>query len=145
MAGAITRGLGNISVRAKLTLGFATVLVLTVLIALTGWQGLASLSERGDKLISISILNEKARDMRIARLSYALKPDSEHAGAVIRAIDAADRHIDEVKAQLETPESLRWVAQADRAWTSTGRISTTSPKPLAPRALKTGHVRQRAA
>ncbi|WP_026145254.1 methyl-accepting chemotaxis protein [Pseudomonas asplenii] len=115
MAGAITRGLGNISVRAKLTLGFAIVLVLTVLIALTGWQGLASLSERGDKLISISILNEKARDMRIARLLYALKPDSEHAAAVIKAIDGVDRHVDEVKAQLETPESLRWVAQADRA------------------------------
>ncbi len=115
MVGSITRGLGNMSVRAKLTLGFATVLALTVLIAFTGWQGLASLSERGDKLIAISSLNEQTRDVRIARLSYTLKRDDAHAAAVLKAVDGLDRHINDIKTQLETPESLRWVDQADRA------------------------------
>ncbi|MDE1167272.1 MAG: methyl-accepting chemotaxis protein [Pseudomonas sp.] len=115
MLGSITQGLGNISVRAKLTLGFAIVLALTVLIAFTGWQGLSSLSDRGDKLAEISKLNEQARDLRIARLSYTLKPDGEHASGVVKSIDILDRHVDDVRAQLETPESLRWVDQADRA------------------------------
>ena len=46
--------LGNMSVNRKLSLGFGLVLVLTVLIAAAGWNGLASVIERGDKLASIS-------------------------------------------------------------------------------------------
>lgn len=115
MFGSMAKGLGNISVRAKLTLSFAMVLALTVLIALTGWRGLAALSERGDKLIEITKLNEQARDMRIARLSYTLKPDSEHAAAVLKAADILDRQIDDIRAQFETPESLRLIEQAEQA------------------------------
>ncbi|WP_259469662.1 MCP four helix bundle domain-containing protein, partial [Pseudomonas savastanoi] len=45
--------LNNISVRSKLVLGFALVIVLTVLIALTGWTGISSLSERSERIADI--------------------------------------------------------------------------------------------
>jgi methyl-accepting chemotaxis protein len=115
MLGSMSKGLENISVRAKLTLGFTVVLALTVLIGLTGWRGLAALSERGDKLIEITKLNEQARDMRIARLAYTLKPDAERAAAVTNAADSLDRQINNIRTQLETPESLRLVDQAEQA------------------------------
>ena len=43
--------LGNLSVNRKLSLGFGLVLVLTLLIAATGWNGLVSVIDRGDKLV----------------------------------------------------------------------------------------------
>jgi methyl-accepting chemotaxis protein len=115
MSVSITQGLGNISVRAKLTWGFGLVLALTLLIACTGWQGLDSLSERGDKMVEISKLNEQARDLRIARLSYTLKPDAEHAATVFKAADSVGGLIADIRQQLETPESQRWVEQASQA------------------------------
>ncbi|WP_296258194.1 MULTISPECIES: methyl-accepting chemotaxis protein [unclassified Pseudomonas] len=111
----ITQLLGNITVRAKLTLGFSTVLALTLLIAYTGWHGLSSLGERGNKLITIAKLNEQVRDMRINRLLFALKADGEHATAVTQAANIAERQITEIRAQLKTPESQRWLDQAERA------------------------------
>ena len=50
----LARLLGNISVNRKLSLGFGLVLVLTVLITATGWRGLVSVIDRGDKLANIS-------------------------------------------------------------------------------------------
>jgi methyl-accepting chemotaxis protein len=38
----------NLPVRSKLLLGFTLVIALTVLIALTGWRGIDSLSERSE-------------------------------------------------------------------------------------------------
>lgn len=111
----ITQLLGNITVRAKLALGFSAVLTLTLLIAYTGWHGLSSLGERGDKLITIAKLNEQVRDMRITRLLYALTADSQHATAVTQATTIVERQIAKIRAQLETPESQRWLDQAERA------------------------------
>lgn len=45
----LVRSLGNISVSLKLGIGFGLVLLLTIVITLTGWLGMASLIERGDK------------------------------------------------------------------------------------------------
>lgn len=43
----ITKVLANISVKSKLAAGFALVLLLTVMIAVTGWLSVGALSERG--------------------------------------------------------------------------------------------------
>ncbi|WP_455921832.1 HAMP domain-containing methyl-accepting chemotaxis protein [Pseudomonas putida] len=93
MLATINGFLQNISVRAKLTLGFGAVLVLTILIALTGWTGIKTLGLRGDRILDIAKLNDTARDLRIARLSYTLSPDSEHAGTVLKQLDSLDNHL----------------------------------------------------
>jgi len=65
MFSSVVKLLGNVSVRSKLALGFALVLALTILIAVTGWTGLTNLGDRGEKLTTIARLNEVARDVRI--------------------------------------------------------------------------------
>ncbi len=93
MFATINRFLENISVRAKLTLGFAAVLALTILIAITGWVGIKSLGDRGDRILDIATLNDITRDVRIARLSYTISADNDHAGVVLKQLDALDRHL----------------------------------------------------
>ncbi|WP_122317697.1 methyl-accepting chemotaxis protein [Pseudomonas cichorii] len=104
--------LGNISVRSKLTLGFVSVLLLTTLIAAFSWMEINILRERGQKLASISQLNEMVRDMRIAKLGYALHPGTDRAAAVLKANDKLESHYEEVRALLSAPADLTLVYRA---------------------------------
>jgi len=112
MFSSVVKLLGNVSVRSKLALGFALVLALTILIAVTGWTGLTNLGDRGEKLTTIARLNEVARDVRIGRLTYTLKPDATQAAGVVKALDELSRCIEIIGARLKSPEDLRWVKQA---------------------------------
>lgn len=80
------RKLGNVSVNLKLAIGFSLVLLLTVAIALTGWQGLNGLTERGDKLAVISHLNELAKDLRISLLTYEQQRTPEASAQVLQIL-----------------------------------------------------------
>lgn len=115
MFDAIAKVLADISVRSKLTLGFALVLILTVAIAGIGWGGLSGLGARSAKLSSIATINEVARDMRIARLSYTLSPDAAHAAVVVKVMDDLNDQIDRLATQFTDPTDLRWIAEADSA------------------------------
>ncbi|MDG6398785.1 methyl-accepting chemotaxis protein [Pseudomonas quasicaspiana] len=117
MLTAINTTLANISVKAKLSLGFALVLILTCLIAFTGWSGLQSLTERGNKVASIATLNEQARDLRIARLSYMLNPDAERAAAVTSYITKLENQTREMKTFFVTGASLGLIGEVSDAVT----------------------------
>lgn len=118
MLTAINTTLANISVKAKLSLGFALVLILTCLIAFTGWSGLQSLAERGDKVASIAMLNEQARDLRIARLSYMLNPDVERAAAVTSYLGKLETQVREMKTLFVTGASLGLIGEVSDAVTT---------------------------
>ena len=107
----VNNTLANISVKAKLSLGFALVLILTCLIAFTGWSGLQSLAERGDKVAEISLLNEQARDLRISRLSYMLNPDAEHAAAVTGNLGKLEVQTQKMKTLFTTGASLALIGE----------------------------------
>ncbi|MBX8483637.1 methyl-accepting chemotaxis protein [Pseudomonas cichorii] len=104
--------LGNISVRSKLILGFISVLLLTTLIAAFSWVEIGILRDRGQKLTSISQLNEMVRDMRIARLTYAVQPSADRATAVLKANDNLETHYEEVRALLSHPQDLALIYRA---------------------------------
>jgi methyl-accepting chemotaxis protein len=106
--------LGNISVRAKLAFGFALVLLLTLMISLTGWSSLSALTSRSDKLVSIAKMAEMYRDLRVARLSYTLNYDAEHATAVVKVMDALDPHLSKLQAQLAHPEDLKLLSDVQK-------------------------------
>ncbi len=59
---------GNISVNLKLGLGFGLVLVLTSILALTGWTSLGSLIDRSNWMSDITQLNASLTKLRIVRL-----------------------------------------------------------------------------
>lgn len=90
MSNTFARYLGNLSVNLKLGIGFGLVLLLTLLIAATGWFGLSRLIERADKITSISVLDDRMRDLRIARQAFELQKGSTGAEQVTRVLDQLD-------------------------------------------------------
>ncbi|KAF1027951.1 MAG: Methyl-accepting chemotaxis protein McpS [Pseudomonas sp.] len=70
---------GNISVNLKLGLGFGLVLVLTSILALTGWTSLGSLIDRSNRMSDITQLNASLTKLRVARLQYMLTNGDETA------------------------------------------------------------------
>jgi methyl-accepting chemotaxis protein len=96
----LVRNLGNVSVRLKLAIGFGTVLLLTVLITLTGWFGVSSLIDRGEKLALITRLTNLTTDLRIARMHYETQFDAESAKEVTNALNAVEQSIARSRALL---------------------------------------------
>ncbi len=115
MFGWLTQTLSNISVGAKLALGFGLVLLLTLLITLAGWVGLTSVLERGDKLAAISKLGAVARDVRISRLSYMQTSDSAHSATVLENLDKLDAGIQHGNEVMKQPSDLALLKQAGDA------------------------------
>ncbi|MCV4261901.1 methyl-accepting chemotaxis protein [Pseudomonas capsici] len=76
----------NISVKLKLALGFGAVLVLTCLMALTGWNGLGSLIERSDRVADIMGLNADMSELRLRRLQYVTENGDEKMGDVAQGL-----------------------------------------------------------
>ncbi|MCM2464652.1 HAMP domain-containing protein, partial [Pseudomonas sp. CG7] len=70
MCGWLAQGLGNVSVNRKLGAGFGLVLLLTLMIAFTGWSGLGNVISRGDKLGFIASLNDLSKDLSLASIDY---------------------------------------------------------------------------
>ena len=103
--------LGNISVNRKLSLGFGLVLVLTLLIAATGWNGLVSVIDRGDKLANISQIIGLTKDLRIARLEYERHPEEKTLAEVTRQLTELDNALELSHQQLVSPEDLTLVEQ----------------------------------
>lgn len=83
----------NITVRSKLVMGFALVIVLTLLIALTGWTGILSMSERSERVSDIAKLSTLTRDMRIARLVYSQNSDDVNAASWLQTYENLENHL----------------------------------------------------
>ncbi|HBP48249.1 MULTISPECIES: methyl-accepting chemotaxis protein [Pseudomonas] len=103
--------LGNISVNRKLCLGFGLVLVLTLLIAGTGWNGLVSVIDRGDKLANISKIISLTKDLRIARLEYERQPGESALAGVTNQLSELDNALALSRKQLTSPDDLALVEQ----------------------------------
>ncbi len=107
----LARNLGNVSVSRKLGIGFGLVLLLTLLITTTGWNGLARVIERGDKLGNISSLNAMTKDLRIARLNYEMNHGEQGPAAVSDMLKQLDEGLRAVHSKLQQPESIALVDQ----------------------------------
>ncbi len=96
----LTNALRNIAVRSKLILGFTLVIVLTVLVAFTGWGGIQTLSQRSEKIADIGKLGTLTRDMLIGRLSYAINYDADHAASWLVNLENLENHLVYVRSVL---------------------------------------------
>ena len=103
--------LGNISVNRKLSLGFGLVLLLTLLINATGWNGLVSVIDRGDKLANISKIIALTKDLRIARMTYEMDR-GEHGPADLNGrLTELDEVLEKARHQLTQPADIALVQQ----------------------------------
>ncbi|MCI8210925.1 chemotaxis protein [Pseudomonas sp. S25] len=81
----------NISVKMKLALGFGVVLILTAVLAATGWSSVSKLIERSDRMVDITQLNALLDDVNSARLQYVVDKGDEKSAAVAQtALDQFD-------------------------------------------------------
>ena len=107
---------GNISVTRKLALGFGLVLVLTALLALTGWTSLSSLIQRSNWMSDISELNNSLTKLRIVRLQYMLtNGDDTSAQTVQTQLEAFEAQQKKLTDGFKSPENLqRLTAQGEQ-------------------------------
>ncbi|MBF8673593.1 methyl-accepting chemotaxis protein [Pseudomonas fulva] len=99
----LTQLLGNVSVTRKLALGFGLVLLLTLIITLTGWHGMNSITARGDKLGNISVIQQYAQELRIARQHYERQRDDASIGEMEKALGTLDRQVQLMLGQIDEP------------------------------------------
>ncbi|QLF92669.1 methyl-accepting chemotaxis protein [Pseudomonas sp. ABC1] len=100
--------LENVSVTRKLGLGFGVVLVLTGVLALVGWSGLNSLTQRSDRMSDITQLNNALTGLRITRLQYMLADGDEKVAATTQAaLDTYTRQQLAVQGVFQSPENIR--------------------------------------
>jgi methyl-accepting chemotaxis protein len=109
MLATINSALENVSVRAKLAIGFAIVLILTLAIAATGWVGITALGDRGDRVLDIAKLNDTTRELRIARLRYTASADNEQAIAALKQLDTLASHLVSIRANFTDPDDLKQI------------------------------------
>ncbi|WP_300635650.1 methyl-accepting chemotaxis protein [Pseudomonas sp.] len=99
---------GNISVNLKLGLGFGLVLVLTSILALTGWTSLGGLIDRSNWMSDITQLNASLTKLRIVRLQYMLANGDEAVAQNVQT--SLDGFVSQQQKLLDTfksPENLK--------------------------------------
>ncbi len=103
---------GNISVNLKLGLGFGLVLVLTSILALTGWTSLGGLIDRSNWMSDITQLNASLTKLRIVRLQYMLaNGDEEVAQNVQTSLDAFAAQQQKLLDSFKSPENVKLLNQ----------------------------------
>jgi len=109
----------NISVTMKLALGFGLVLVMTTVLALTGWTSLGSLIDRSNWMSDITQLNAQLTKLRVTRLQYMVaNGDETVAQTVSVALDGYQSQLKKLLSNLESPENLKLLNQLNDISTS---------------------------
>ncbi|MCJ1886824.1 methyl-accepting chemotaxis protein [Pseudomonas sp. LA21] len=116
------RWFNNLSVKLKLAAGFGLVLLLTLLIALTGWINLSNVINRGDKLGEISELVAGAKDLRIARLKFQSTRAPEDAKLVVDALDQLEQRQKAISAKFSEAQDRRKLDQQQELLTEYRRL-----------------------
>jgi len=103
----------NISVRAKLALGFAVVLALTVALGLIGWSSLSKAIFRSERMGDISSFNNNLTLARISRYNYMMDNGADSAlGATTQSqIDGLITQVDQLLKVFVTPENLKMLQE----------------------------------
>lgn len=110
----LTRLLVNASVRLKLALGFGQVLVLSLAIAMTGWQALNAVLFRSSNLIVLGQLAAVAEAMRADRIVYRTLTDATSLGKMTLQIGTIDQHLDYLQDHVKDPADLQSLQEARR-------------------------------
>ncbi|WP_347884009.1 methyl-accepting chemotaxis protein [Pseudomonas aestiva] len=105
--------LSNISVRAKLTLGFFLLLGMILLVAYTGWEATDTLRNRSERASDISDFSTMARDMRIERLLYFVKADDNQAGKWLTALDKTEKQLLAIKPNFKSPVNVALITDTE--------------------------------
>ena len=110
----LTHLLVNASIRLKLALGFGQVLILSILIAATGWQALNDVLYRSNSLATLGQLALDAEAMRADRIVYRTLTDASSLAQMHRQTEKIDQHLTDLSSRLKDPADLQRVQEATR-------------------------------
>ncbi|PZQ37934.1 MAG: methyl-accepting chemotaxis protein [Ectopseudomonas oleovorans] len=105
MGGSLCKRLASLSTASKLMLGFALVLILTALVAVTGLLALREVSAGAELQQRMSALGEQVLRMRQSEQAFALSGDSQHA----------ERLAEQAEAILQAGQALQGELDSDTA------------------------------
>ena len=107
----LNRKLGNISVAAKLALGFAVVLLLTLATTLSGWRALDGAITRSEQLSEIGLINDLTKDLRAERITYRVLNDDASKAQVIRILDQLNAMLTTLQQRSNVDESRQLLSE----------------------------------
>nr|WP_145004892.1 methyl-accepting chemotaxis protein [Pseudomonas psychrotolerans] len=107
--------LSNLSVRAKLALGFSLLIGMILLVAYTGWSATDTLRDRSERMNDIAGYSTVARDMRIERLVYFTKADDAQAAKWLAALDKTEAQLHGIMPKFRAAANKALLAEADAA------------------------------
>ncbi|KAF1029758.1 MAG: Methyl-accepting chemotaxis protein McpQ [Pseudomonas sp.] len=110
----LSYALGNASVRLKLVLGFGQVLILSLIIALTGWQALNAALYRSETLSVLSQLAVSGEELRADHLLYQALSDPKNLKNISLRTEKIDLHLSNLATRLKDPQDLARVEDASR-------------------------------
>ncbi|MDD1975765.1 MULTISPECIES: methyl-accepting chemotaxis protein [Pseudomonas] len=110
MFGPVNRMLGNMSVRLKLTLAFALVLLLTLLITFSGWRALDDAILRSEKLQEIARLNDIGKDLRAERITFRVLNDAQSKTQLEQSLRVLHELLAAMLDRYDEPEDRQMIA-----------------------------------
>ncbi|EFQ65601.1 HAMP domain-containing methyl-accepting chemotaxis protein [Pseudomonas lactucae] len=108
----LTRLLVNASIRVKLALGFGQVLILSLVIAMTGWQALNAVLSRSTNLTTLGQLTADAEAMRADRIVYRTLTDPGSRGKITLQIEKIEQHLADLSTRMNAPADRRRLEEA---------------------------------
>ncbi|WP_296232799.1 methyl-accepting chemotaxis protein [Pseudomonas sp. UBA4617] len=105
MLGYLNRKLGNISVGAKLALGFAVVLLLTLATTISGWRALDGAIVRSQQLSEIGQINDLTKDLRAERITYRVLSDDSSKTQISHILDQLNNRLTALQQRSNVDES----------------------------------------
>lgn len=111
MLGYLNRKLGNISVAAKLALGFAVVLLLTLVTTVSGWRALDGAIVRSQQLSEIGEINDLTKDLRAERITYRVLDDEQSKARIDRILEQLSNMLNTLQQRSNVEESRQMLTE----------------------------------
>ncbi len=111
MFGYLNHRLGNISVGAKLALGFAVVLALTLATTVSGWRALDGAISRSEQLSEIGRINDLVKDLRAERITYRVLADDASKAQIAGILQQLDAMLTTLQQRSSVDESRQMLTQ----------------------------------
>ncbi|PVZ43128.1 methyl-accepting chemotaxis protein [Pseudomonas sp. CC120222-01a] len=111
MFGYLNHRLGNISVGAKLALGFAVVLALTLATTVSGWRALDGAITRSEQLSEIGRINDLVKDLRAERITYRVLADDASKAQIAGTLQQLDALLTTLQQRSSVDESRQVLTQ----------------------------------
>ncbi|OCT22366.1 HAMP domain-containing methyl-accepting chemotaxis protein [Pseudomonas putida] len=111
MFGYLNRRLANLSVRLKLTLGFAVVLLLTLATTVSGWRALDGAIIRSQQLSEIVQISDLSKDLRAERITYRVLADDTSKTRIDAILDQLERRLTVLQQRSSVDQSRELLSE----------------------------------